>query len=60
MENDARRYVVALKQCLRDERAFVRAISDINPVANIEGRSDFEYKLLQYCQLINSDSPKVI
>ena len=51
IEKDARRYVVALKQALGDEKAFINAISDINPIANKmgQGRSDFEHKLLQFC-----------
>ena len=51
IEKDARRYVVALKQSLEDEKAFIKAISDINPIANTRGhgRSDFEHKLLNFC-----------
>jgi hypothetical protein len=51
IEKDTRRYVVALKQSLGDEKAFIKAISDINPIANIrgQGRSDFDHKLLKFC-----------
>ena len=61
IENDARRFILALKQSVGNDRAFVEAIGEVNAVANPEGtgRSDFDYKLLSHCKRLKSDSAAV-
>lgn len=55
IERDSRRYLSALMESVQNEKNFIEAISQINVVANPEGkgRHDFSVELLDVVRQLN-------
>lgn len=61
IEYDARRFIRALKECSGDEADFLKAVGELNSVANVEGqgRTDFDAIVLYHARKIQSQAVAV-
>ena len=58
IERDARRFIYDLTECKDDTTKFIKAIANLNSVANTQGqgRQDFQPELLQLVMTLMDDS----